>query len=127
MDAMEKGSASELNSISACELGVLPPQDCDHQEVHSSTFNGAATEDSRSTTTGSKFQRTDSRLNGTNMERKTRGGSGKYGSQEAAERRYKLWLRAEIVGLCILILIVWGLLLLPIVFYHQPVVSRSIS
>ena len=118
---MEKGSTSELNSISACELGALPPQDSNHQEADCSTFNGAATQDG--ITTGSEFQGKDSRLNGTNTERETRGGSCKYGGKEAVERRYKLWLRAEIVGLCILILIVWGLLLLPIVFYHQPFVS----
>ena len=123
MDAIEKGSASELHSISACELGALPPQDRDHQEVDSSTFNGSASQDD--VTTGSKFQRTESMLNGTNTKRESRRGSAKYGGQEAAEKRYKLWLRAEIVGLCILILIVWGLLLLPIVFYHQPVVSVS--
>ena len=46
---------------------------------------------------------------------------------DAAERRYKLCLRAEIVGLCVVIVIVWGLLLLPIVFYHLPVASVSIE
>lgn len=40
------------------------------------------------------------------------------------EHRYKLCLRAEIVGLCVLIVIVWGLLSLPIVFYHLPIVSE---
>ena len=44
-----------------------------------------------------------------------------------AERRYKLCLRAEIVGLCVVIVIVWGLLLLPIVFYHLPLASDSVS
>ena len=37
---------------------------------------------------------------------------------EEIERRYKKWLRAEIVGLAVLIIIVWGLLLLPVIFYH---------
>ena len=46
----------------------------------------------------------------------------KFGGDEA-ERRYKIWLRAEIVGLCIVIVIVWGLLFLPIIFYHLPIVS----
>ena len=42
-------------------------------------------------------------------------------SGDHAEQRYKLCLRAEIVGLCIVIVIVWSLLLLPIIFYHiQP-------
>jgi hypothetical protein len=53
-------------------------------------------------------------------------GGGKLGGDEA-ERRYKLCLRAEIVGLCIVIVIVWGLLLLPIVFYHIPVASVSVE
>lgn len=42
------------------------------------------------------------------------------------ERRYKLCLRAEIVGLSVLIVVVWGLLSLPIVFYHLPVVSENV-
>ena len=50
---------------------------------------------------------------------------GKLGGDEA-ERRYRLCLRAEIVGLCVVIVIVWGLLLLPIVFYHIPLASVSI-
>jgi hypothetical protein len=49
--------------------------------------------------------------------------SGETLGGDEAERRYKLCLRAEIVGLCIVIVIVWGLLLLPIVFYHIPVAS----
>ena len=44
---------------------------------------------------------------------------------EEIERRYKKWLRAEIVGLAVLIIIVWGLLLLPIIFYHLPNVQSS--
>lgn len=39
---------------------------------------------------------------------------------EGVERRYKKWLHAEIVGLIVLIIIVWGLLLLPVVFYYLP-------
>lgn len=50
--------------------------------------------------------------------------SGKFGADDA-ERRYKLCLRAEIVGLCVVIVIVWGLLLLPIVFYHLPIATVS--
>ena len=50
--------------------------------------------------------------------------SGKFGADDA-ERRYKVCLRAEIVGLCVVIVIVWGLLLLPIVFYHLPVAAVS--
>ena len=39
---------------------------------------------------------------------------------EDIERRYKMWLRAEIVGLAVVIVVVWGLLLLPVVFYFLP-------
>ena len=42
---------------------------------------------------------------------------------EGAETRYKLWLRCEIVGLAVIIVIILGLFALPIVFYHLPVVS----
>ena len=42
---------------------------------------------------------------------------------EEIERRYKMWLRAETVGLAIVIVIVWGLLLLPVIFYHLPDIS----
>ena len=41
-------------------------------------------------------------------------------SAEETERRYKMWLRAETVGLAVVIVIVWGLLLLPVIFYHLP-------
>ena len=34
---------------------------------------------------------------------------------------------AEIVGLAIVIAIVWGLLLLPVIFYHLPDVSLTIN
>ena len=33
----------------------------------------------------------------------------------------QIWLRLEVVGLLVLIAIVWGLLTLPIIFYHIPV------
>ena len=39
---------------------------------------------------------------------------------EEIERKYKIWLRAEIVGLVAVIIVVWGLLLLPVIFYHLP-------
>ena len=51
--------------------------------------------------------------------------SKRFGGGDELEHRYKLCLRAEIVGLCVLIVIVWGLLSLPIVFYHLPVVSEN--
>ena len=33
----------------------------------------------------------------------------------------QFWLRLEVVGLSVLIVIVWGLLTLPIIFFHIPV------
>ena len=39
------------------------------------------------------------------------------------EITYKKWLRVEIVGLAVVIIIVWGLLLLPVIFYHLPDVN----
>ena len=33
----------------------------------------------------------------------------------------QFWLRLEVVGLLVLIVIVWGLLTLPIIFFHIPV------
>ena len=39
---------------------------------------------------------------------------------EDVEITYKKWLRAEIVGLAVVIIVVWGLLLLPVIFYHLP-------
>ena len=32
----------------------------------------------------------------------------------------EIWQRAQIIVLCIVVVIVWGLLSLPIVFYHLP-------
>lgn len=47
---------------------------------------------------------------------------------KALLKKYQRWLRVEIVGICILMAIVWGLLSLPIVFYYIPVpVVRSIE
>ena len=37
------------------------------------------------------------------------------------------WLRAETVGLTVVIIIVWGLLLLPVIFYHLPDVSPYLA
>ena len=45
---------------------------------------------------------------------------------EEIERRYKMWLRAETVGLSVVIVVVWGLLLLPVIFYYLPNVSKAI-
>ena len=40
-----------------------------------------------------------------------------------AEHRYKMWLRGELVGVAVVVIIVWALFLLPIIVYHLPVVS----
>ena len=32
----------------------------------------------------------------------------------------KTWLRTEVVALCILVVVVWILLSLPLLFYHLP-------
>ena len=45
---------------------------------------------------------------------------------EEIERRYKKWLHAETVGLSVVIIVVWGLLLFPVIFYHLPNVSKAI-
>ena len=47
---------------------------------------------------------------------------------QAVLKKYKRRLRVEIVGLCVLMAIVWGLLTLPIVFYFYPtpVVSMQV-
>ena len=39
---------------------------------------------------------------------------------QAVLKKYKRRLRVEIVGLCVLMAIVWGLLTLPIIFYFSP-------
>ena len=36
------------------------------------------------------------------------------------EDRLKVWQRAEVTVICTVIVIVWGLLALPIVFYNMP-------
>ena len=47
---------------------------------------------------------------------------------QALVKKYQKWLRYEIVGLCILIAVVWGLLTLPIIFFYLPIsVVSSIS
>ena len=64
---------------------------------------------------------TDNTASPSHSKKKQTESSKKFVSGDHAERRYKLCLRAEIVGLCVVIVIVWGLLLLPIIFYHiQP-------
>ena len=41
------------------------------------------------------------------------------------EHRLKAWQRAEVIVICAVIVIVWGLLSLPIVFYHMPPVRTG--
>lgn len=47
-----------------------------------------------------------------------------YTVNRSAEDVDNKWLRAEIVGLAVVIVIVWGLLLLPVIFYHLPNVRK---
>ena len=35
-------------------------------------------------------------------------------------RKYRRLLRVEVAGLCVLMVVVWGLLALPVVFYFLP-------
>ena len=37
------------------------------------------------------------------------------------QRKYRRWLNMEIAGLCMLTAIVWGLLMVPIIFYYLHV------
>ena len=116
---------SEVNFMSAYELGAIDgvaqlQQDTD--AVSSANFNSNAKKDTI-TSSLSRIESANTLGGGSKLDaEKRRGSSGKF-SGENAERRYKLWLRAEIVGLCVLIVIVWGLLSLPIAFYYIPVVS----
>ena len=42
------------------------------------------------------------------------------GDSQPVFKKYKKRLRVEIVGLCVLMVIVWGLLTFPIVFFYKP-------
>ena len=39
----------------------------------------------------------------------------------------KAWLHTEIIVLCIMVVIVWGLLSLPTIFYHLPEDSQQVT
>ena len=52
---------------------------------------------------------------------KTLGSHG--GRLKLSERGYKLFLRAELVGLCVLIGVVWALLAIPVFLFHLSPVS----
>ena len=45
----------------------------------------------------------------------------------AARLSVKTWQRTEIVVLCIVVVIIWALLSLPIVFYYIPEGSRQVT
>ena len=118
----EQSITSQLASTSICEssagdAGFSPRRLEDGNGVANSSFkyNG--------TTNGGTLPRCEGPQNTLSRSQK-QDKSGKLGGDDV-ERRYKLCLRAEIVGLCIVIVIVWGLLLLPIVFYHLPVATVS--
>ena len=42
-------------------------------------------------------------------------------AEETGIWNYKLWLNIEVALLAVLIIGVWGLLSLPIIFYHLPI------
>ena len=50
--------------------------------------------------------------------------SGLFGGDNLAVK-YRRWLQFEVVALCVLMVIVWGLLTLPIIFYYLPVPAVS--
>ncbi len=50
---------------------------------------------------------------------------GLFGGQKLA-KKYRRWLQFEVVVLCLLMIIVWGLLTLPIIFYFHPLPVVSI-
>ena len=59
------------------------------------------------------------------MERKEEKCSGTPLRDRAARLSVKTWLRTEIVVLCIVVVIIWALLSLPIIFYHLPEDSQQ--
>ena len=49
-----------------------------------------------------------------------------FNGEERKQFSLGVWIRVEVVGLSILIVIVWGLLKLPTIFFHIPVsLNRS--
>ena len=48
-------------------------------------------------------------------------------SSQGLTKRYRIWLQFEVVLLCILMAVVWGLLSLPIIFYYHPIPVVSVS
>ena len=46
--------------------------------------------------------------------------AGLFGGQNLA-KTYQKWLQLEVVALSFVMVIVWGLLMLPIVFYYHPI------
>ena len=121
----EQSTTTQLTSTSICESSagdaeLSPSRLEDGNGVASSSFNY-----NHSTTNGGTLPRSEGPQDTLSRSQK-QGKSGKFGGDDV-ERRYKLCLRAEIVGLCIVIVIVWGLLLLPIVFYHLPVATVSVK
>lgn len=127
---------SEITSkeLSACESGlILVGVKTDNPGLQrESDANGDITASAVSSSSPPCIKREESTMTvGRNNSSKTLLGGGQTQQQlqesgrnglpgEDLERRYKLCLRMEIVGLSILIVIVWGLLTLPIVFYYFP-------
>ena len=130
MDIIAEKDSGFSSTSAVCELG-LTDLGSDREQLQGGDTNGVAS----SNFDGDYPERVEQETPSTSTSheadircvRETRraGGNAHFGGEDA-ERRYKLWLRAEIVGLCVLIVIVWGLLSLPIVFYDLPVVSKSL-
>ena len=53
--------------------------------------------------------------------------TGLFGGENMA-KKYRRWLQFEVVALCVLMVIVWGLLSIPIIiFYFPPAVNATVS
>ena len=113
--ALSECALSELNEISAC--GKADTEGANG--VSTSSFAKKDNAWSQCFVNGSESAAPQRNQKQEDSKSSTRFGGGDL------EHRYKLCLRAEIVGLCVLIVIVWGLMSLPIVFYHLPVVSEN--
>ena len=50
---------------------------------------------------------------------------GLFGGQNLT-KMYRRWLQFEVIALCVLMVIVWGLLTIPIIFYYLPLPAVSV-
>ena len=112
---------SELYTISACESGLSLQPEENALNGGAGAAAAAGEKESTQTSTFSRNESADTLSRGSGPQKRR---AEKNFAGQDVERRYKICLRAEIVGLSVLIVIVWGLLSLPIVFYHIPAVSE---